>query len=114
VLRDRLRLGFTAEAAFQVLNASFELTDRGLESSDHVICDGSHCEGVVWKVKRSDNSSERASRGRSGQEVGVEERDGEMEEGRRKLGCWGEENQTESGGLHPLLRGLFGQPPPPI
>jgi hypothetical protein len=49
LLRDGLRLGFTArKPAFQVLNASFELSDRGLESIDHLVCDGSHCGGRTW------------------------------------------------------------------
>lgn len=44
LLRDGLGLGFAArKTAFQVLNASFELSDRGLESIDHLVCDGSHC-----------------------------------------------------------------------
>lgn len=48
---SRLGLRATGETTLEVLNASLELADRGLEPRDHIICNGSHC-GVLKGGKR--------------------------------------------------------------
>ena len=111
LLSNRLRLDLVAEAAFQLLNTSLQLSDSVLQAVDDLVRNGSHCD--VRRGEEKENASRKCpEREQEGEEEGREERSGRNEEeistrpgkgkGTEKVHVGGEKRPTGGSGVsHP-------------